>query len=204
IPIIAMTANAMKGDRERCLEVGMDGYISKPVTPNALAEALKKWLPREAIESREVKEKRGVRDAVSAASPPSQVRTPEIFDRAGMLERMMGDEELARTIIEGFLADIPRQLQILKDFLASGDATGVTRQAHSIKGASSYVGGEALRAAALEMELAAGASDLEAVQGMMGGLESHFDRLKRAISREQPMAQGSPGACGMERSPCVS
>jgi PAS domain S-box-containing protein len=163
IPIIAMTAHAMRGDLERCLAAGMDDYVSKPVAPQALADVLEKWLPKEQGES-------GIARHSSA-----------VFDREALLERLMGDEDLAGTIADGFLRDIPRQIQALKDFLDAGNAPGAERQVHTIKGASASVGGEALRAVAHEMEMAGRAGDLAAVKARMADLEAQFDRLKEAI-----------------------
>jgi len=133
------------------------------VTPQALVEVLEKWLPKEWGEA-------GITRHSSA-----------VFDRAGMLERMMGDEDLARMILDGFLQDIPRQIRALRDFLDAANAPGAERQAHTIKGASASVGGEALRAVAHEMEKAGKAGDLAAVRARMVDLQAQFDRLKEEI-----------------------
>jgi CheY-like chemotaxis protein len=175
IPIVAMTANAMQSDREMCLEAGMNDYITKPVSPAALAGAIEKWLPEAGGSRNEQAGKTGS----SPFAPPSVV----IWDRAGMLERMMGDEDLARTISEGFLDDMLRQIARLKEYLKAGDAASAERQAHTIKGAASIVGGEALRAVAFEMEKAGQAGDLGAVKARMDILEAAFDQLRREMNK---------------------
>jgi CheY-like chemotaxis protein/HPt (histidine-containing phosphotransfer) domain-containing protein len=172
IPIIAMTAHAMQGDRDRCLEAGMDDYVSKPVVPQALAEALEKWLPAEGKDG-ERENGNGRHTPTSPIPQPS----PPVFDRAAMLERLMGDEDLANTILEGFLEDIPRQIQTLRESLDAGDIQTAERQAHTIKGAAANVGGEALRALALEMEMAAKAGDPAGAAGRVTELEERFGRL---------------------------
>jgi CheY-like chemotaxis protein/HPt (histidine-containing phosphotransfer) domain-containing protein len=174
IPVIAMTANAMQGDQEMCLAAGMNDYIAKPVSPAALAGAIEKWLPEEGGSRNE-----------QAGNTESSLRTPPatlIWDRAAMLERLMGDEDLARTIREGFLNDIPQQIARLKEYLEAGDAASAARQAHTIKGAASNVGAEALRAVAFELEKAGQAGDLGAVNARMDILEAAFDQLRREMN----------------------
>ena len=105
-----------------------------------------------------------------------------VFDKAGMMARLMDDEDLARTVVEGFLEDIPKQIEALKGYLEAGDAARAERQAHTIKGASANVGGEALRAVAFEMEKAGKTGDLEAVTARLPELETQFARLKEAMS----------------------
>ena len=180
IPIIAMTAHAMQGDRERCLEAGMNDYVTKPVSPHALADALGKWLPKETAAT--TKQAPGAPKETASVSDPEQ-KAP-VFDKAGMMARLMDDEDLARTIAEGFLADLPRQIEELRGYLEAGNAPGAERQAHTIKGASANVGGESLRAVAFEMEKAAKAGDLDTVNARMAELETEFDRLRQAMQNE--------------------
>jgi HPt (histidine-containing phosphotransfer) domain-containing protein len=110
-----------------------------------------------------------------------------------MEERLVGDEELERLVVGGFLEDIPKQLETLKDCLTSGDATGALRQVHSIKGASANVGGEALRAAALETENAGQGGNLDAIMARMPDLEFQFARLKEAMSDFAGPGGAAPG-----------
>jgi HPt (histidine-containing phosphotransfer) domain-containing protein len=104
-----------------------------------------------------------------------------IFDRAGMMARLMDDEDLARMVVEGFLNDIPLQIAALKGYLETGDAAGAERQAHTIKGASANVGGERLRDVAFEIEKTARIGDLNAAWIQMAELETQFHQLNRAM-----------------------
>jgi PAS domain S-box-containing protein len=182
IPIIAMTAHAMQGDKEKCLEAGMDDYVVKPVSPRALAEAMEKWLPEETS----IQESAVRRQNVETRNAKSEHYSSLIWDRAAMLNRLLGDEELAGTIIEGFLMDIPRQIEALRAYLDAGDAAGAERQAHTIKGASSNVGGEDLQALASELEQAGKAGDLESIKTRMDELAASFAELKQTMKGDTP------------------
>jgi len=177
VPIIAMTANVQPSDRLRCAEAGMNGFISKPVSPAAVRMELERWLLKTG-------------DAASGAAPtvksePSPAapvaREGAIFDLPGVLSRMMGDQELAFAVINAFLDDMPRQIETLKEYLQAANQEGCGRQAHSIKGAASNVGGERLRAVAMMMEKAADAGDLTVVAEQMKNLESQLSLLEGAI-----------------------
>jgi PAS domain S-box-containing protein len=176
IPIIAMTAHAMQGDRERFITAGMNDYVTKPVDPRALAEVLEKWLPREAAtaEDRPVPAAAPLAEAQEAGEP--------VFDRAGMMDRLMNDEDLANTVIEAFIDDIPKQIETLRGCLEAFDAASAERQAHTIKGASANLGGKVMRAVAFKMEEAARAGDLESVRALLPRLEDQFSRLKGAMT----------------------
>jgi CheY-like chemotaxis protein/HPt (histidine-containing phosphotransfer) domain-containing protein len=183
VPIIAMTANAMQGDRQECLDAGMNDYMSKPIAPKALADVLDTWLPKDAAATTARAPASPERTAAVFAQEPAQEPEASVFDKPGMLARLMDDDDLARTVAKSFLDDIPRQMHALKESLDAGDVAGTERQAHTIKGASANVGAERLRAVAFEMEKAAQAGDVSAVQARMADLERQFDALKDAMEQ---------------------
>ena len=178
IPIIAMTANAMAGDREKCIKTGMNDYLSKPVNPHDLAEILEKWLPYE-------KETYGSTDEPIETESQTQENKEEItapvFDKAGMMSRLMDDKDLAKIVISGFIEDIPIQIKTLKDCLSTDDIASAERQAHTIKGAAANIGGEALREAALKIEKAGTEEDLPAMTAALPEMERQFNRLKTVL-----------------------
>jgi PAS domain S-box-containing protein len=181
IPIIAMTANAMDTDRERCLGAGMNDFVPKPVSKLVLRNALKRWLrpPNEAAQ--------GAAKLMTSTQPVSsriEQDAAVVFDRAGVMQRLEGDRELASAIMEVFLDDLPRQIECMKDLVARRDAHGAGRQAHSIKGAAANVGGERMRRVAQEMEKAGDEGDLIGVVSRLGDLETEFRLLRDALERE--------------------
>jgi CheY-like chemotaxis protein/HPt (histidine-containing phosphotransfer) domain-containing protein len=177
IPIIAMTAHAMQGDRERCFQAGMNDYVPKPVSLRALTEVLARWLPKKIEEP-------GTPNAGETPPPMLHSSSPAVFDRAGMLERLMNDEALAQVVVEGFLGDTPLQIEALRRYLDAWDAPGAERQARTLGDASANVGGEVLRALAREMEEAGRTGDLGSVRTRMDDLEREFVRLKEAMTIE--------------------
>jgi PAS domain S-box-containing protein len=169
IPIIAMTANAMQGDRENCLEAGMDDYIAKPVAASVLAKILKRWLPEAQVETGIGEENRNAKSSL------------KVLDRADLLERIMGDEELEETLLTMFTGDMPRQIEILQGCLDAGDAVGAVRQAHTIKGAALNLGGEVLHSLADRMEQTGNSGDLEGMKSQVDALKAAFMEILLAI-----------------------
>jgi len=172
IPIVAMTANAMESDRLQCYAVGMNDFISKPVSKEALRNALRRWLRTDATDLAKQDEQ---------SSYSSAQRELMVFDRAGVMERLENDEKLMGIMLEAFLDDMPRQIQALKKSVAEGDAHASGRLAHAIRGACASSGGERLREVASEMEIIADTGDLNTVNMRMGELEAEFGALRDAI-----------------------
>jgi CheY-like chemotaxis protein/HPt (histidine-containing phosphotransfer) domain-containing protein len=168
-PIVAMTAHAMKGDRERCLGAGMDDYISKPIQPKELIEVIERQL-------------KGARPAETEMAPSEQAKEPEVFDRKILLERLDGDEEIFKEIIATFLEDAPNQIDKLKKALQEGDAKRVERQGHLLKGAALNIGGNGLQNAARELEVAGKEGDLTKAQSLVAMLDREFEKLKGALA----------------------
>lgn len=186
VPIIAMTAHAVQSERERCLECGMDDFLTKPVLPQALVQILDKWLPHHRSATTHLPS-----PAAPAQPVEEHIDALPIWDRAGMLARLMGDGQVARTIVEGFLADLPRQLQALEASLTQGDIVALVRQAHSIKGAAAIIGGARLQAAARAMEQSAPQGRMDALHAQIEALRQEFAKLQQTV--QQPPLPGEEG-----------
>jgi CheY-like chemotaxis protein/HPt (histidine-containing phosphotransfer) domain-containing protein len=185
IPVIAMTAHAMQGDREKCLEAGMNGYVTKPVSLQSLAEALEPWITRAIDGAGSTVKKSEAHHNLKGRSRPLRVLHPGIFDRRILLDRLAGDQALTDRVIAGFLEDIPKQLAALKEAVWQGKADAASAQAHKIKGAAANIGGDALCEAALLMEQAGKEGTLEQMKALVPQLERRFGQLRKVMESGQ-------------------
>jgi two-component system, sensor histidine kinase and response regulator len=154
LPVVAMTANAMEGDRELCLAAGMDDYIAKPVRTEALIEALARFLPE--VDAEAV----AAPPAVSAAMPVHSSDPNQLFDPR-MLARMreeVGDDTICADMVRIFLTEAPQHLQAVLDCDEHSDGETLRRAAHKLKGSSQIMGAQRLagRCARIEELVRAG------------------------------------------------
>ncbi len=179
IPIIAMTAHAMDGDRERCLEAGMNDYISKPVSPQLLFEAIEKW--SKGKDKNPQKETDGPPAGRAEPDKPG----PPVWNKKAMMEILFNDKVLAKSIVAVFLADIPLQIKAVAEMLKTGNASGTESCAHTIRGAAANVRASVLEDLALEMEKAAKAGNMDRATSLMADLTDAFEELKIAMEESQ-------------------
>ncbi|MFO7801720.1 MAG: response regulator [Desulfovermiculus sp.] len=179
IPILAMTAHAMKEDREKCLQAGMDDYISKPIKPEKLAELLQKYLQEPALSKEDGSPQQGSQSAPAEAAP----ETEEIFQEAELLARVGDDQDVMREILEEVLSDVPNRLESLKKAAQDGDAREVRSFAHSIKGMAGNISAPRVRETASKLETLAANQDLSGMEELIWELESEFELLKTELKK---------------------
>jgi PAS domain S-box-containing protein len=173
IPVIAMTANALDGDREKCLHAGMNDYISKPITMDALIQTLKKWLPDSLMKSN------ASIATVLTTQKDSTVIVSSGWNKEMLIKRMMNDEDLVKDILAVFIDELPQQVNTLLQVLKTKELKAIERQAHTIKGAAGNVSATLIQEAAKALELLAKSNDLDKIAERIPELEQ---RVKATIT----------------------
>lgn len=179
VPVIALTAHVLDGDRERCTDAGMDDYVSKPLDPGALSAAISRQLKTADIPEME-----------TSPAPPDVV-----FDHDETLRRL-GDEELLAEICALFCETFPDQVSMLRDAAARGNVIGMMQSAHTLKGSSANVGAVAVMSVATRIESLVRDYDLAGASALLDRLDYELDRFVSAcreydrdrVARRDPLA----------------
>jgi PAS domain S-box-containing protein len=174
LPVIAMTANALKGDRERCLQAGMDHYISKPFEPAALLELIGRLFAADVRKPTD-----HPADGPVTALPPQPDSAP--LDRDALLARCMGNLEFAQSLLADFESDLPAKVERIDRHLRQHDAAAVSDSAHSLKGAAGFMAAEPLQTLAAAMEAAGKAGDMAEAAALNDRLSSEARRCLQYI-----------------------
>ncbi len=171
LPVIAMTAHAMAGDRERCLESGMDDYVTKPINPSEVLETLARWI--KPVQSPLT----GATTPNYADDEPEDLPFPAIqgLDVEDGLSRLGGNRKLYTKILRQFRADNRNLEGRIKTALMTGDVETAARLAHTVKGVAANIGGQSLAFAGAELEKAI-------KQGKVAGIDPLLDQFSAELS----------------------
>jgi len=179
VPIIAMTANALKGDREKCLEAGMDDYVAKPVRREDLMSLLARWQPDRTGSSGEQTASLSERVGGAAAIDPVVLTDLRQLDDTG---------ELLATLITHFLDETPRQLAVMQAAFRRTDATMLAEVAHVLKGASGNLGATRMQQLCSELQSLGCAGELTQVGNRLTQLDAEFKLVRDALLQERERA----------------
>ena len=185
LPIIAMTAHAMTGDRERCMQAGMNGYLSKPIQPALLFKTLEEVVAAEP--GSETNQNMPVVPGSSdrrAHDTRLSGRDAQVYDRGSALRRTGGDESLLFDLMELFVEDCPRQLHRIREAMERGDHAAIHRLAHALKGTIGNFSAAGAFNAAGHLEETANTRNLTATQEAFAALEDELEHLKEAFRLE--------------------
>jgi CheY-like chemotaxis protein/HPt (histidine-containing phosphotransfer) domain-containing protein len=195
-PVVAMTANAMEGDRERCLEAGMDGYLPKPVRPDELADAVGQWLT---VREPSVQAADAAPDEadIAAATDEPMADTPSIHELALVNHDQLGElRALGGADATGFVADLigvflteaGQEVGLVREAVAGDDPGAAMRAAHRIKGSALDLGCASLADAAEAIESLGRRGDLDGVGPLVERLVRAYERTAAALRIEMEAA----------------
>ncbi len=171
LAIIAMTAHAMQGDRQRCLDAGMDGYVSKPFRPQELFAAVEG-----------IKPAADAPDCAATESANAPTTLPP-FNRETALANVGGSEELFQEIVELFTRECPKQIDAMRQARMTGNNADLARIAHTLKGAISHFEAQSAWEAALRIETMARDGRLDDYEAAWSSLKQEIARLQAALAQ---------------------
>jgi two-component system sensor histidine kinase/response regulator len=174
VPVVAMTANAMKGDREKCINAGMDDYIAKPLRKSDFQTIMDRYFPGM---DRPLSE-----DGREQPMPVEQTAPDSVFMVDEVLQRLQQDREIVRIILSQFISSAEEELAAIADAAERNDMARFRLLLHTLKGAAATVGAVELSRNAAELEAAERSKDLETFGRLLGNLNGCFQRFRQRAS----------------------
>jgi len=174
--IIALTANALKGEEDKYMAAGMDGYLTKPVHRHLLIKSVDQWIRTRSYPERfDASPKTAVPEGVDIDNPP-------VMDTVTAVDEF-GGWETVKTVAGQLIGNVMRQLQQIRESLANGDRESVRREAHAIKGGAATLEATALSKAAAYLERQSPHGRMEELEAGLGNLENQFYRFRDFVSQ---------------------
>ena len=196
IPIIAMTANAMKADLDACLAAGMDDHVTKPIDRVALVACLRRWLPAQQVIRPAVapaaEPPRASSASVTAVPPPETESALDGIDVSGTIQRLGIDRATLERLLLRFADGQGQVLAALRTAVTSGDSALAAKHAHAIGGAAGNLGADALRGAAKALEHA-GREGRSGLSDLLAAVEREASRVFASVETLRPVAVGATG-----------
>jgi CheY-like chemotaxis protein len=174
VPIVAMTAHAMKGDKEKCLEAGMDDYVSKPIRRKDLADVIARIVERFLTEA-------PAKEPAAASATDANEGSRMILDEAALLEECDNDKVLLRRMVEIFDRDARERLPRLREAVRAGAAVAVKEEAHALKGGIGTFYAKAAYDTAYDLEKMGADGNLSNAQATLQTLESQLQSLRQRL-----------------------
>ncbi len=179
IPIVAMTAHAIQGDREKCLAAGMDDYISKPVNPERLNEIVDRWINQRlqnAGRPAEGERDQNEREQAGSAGARAAINLVQLRQMFG------GDDDLVRKLLQLYISSTLSLLAGVQEALDMRNSESLARFAHSIKGASSNIAADEMTRLSVQLQEAARQEDWAAAQALCGSLEDSLKEVDKFVT----------------------
>ena len=185
LPVIAITANALQGDREACLAAGMDDYLSKPFTQQQLAAVIGRWVALPVLAERHHDDEPELALDFAPPPPPAPPPPDDPVDRAALekiraLSRDAGDV-LVQKVINAYVGDTPRHLQALRQAATTRDADSLRRIAHGLKSASANIGAARLAAACRDLEQLGRSGSVDGAASLLADMEREFQSVRQSL-----------------------
>ncbi len=174
IPIVAMTAHAMRDDQQRCLAAGMDGYLAKPITARALIDLV------------EGLAKPHAEPVSTAAEKPRQPQETMVFDLDAAVAQCFGKREMFEEMVDYYFENAPQMLAEIQRGLAAQDAVAIARAAHKLRGTVVYLQAQSVAASAQRVEQLGQSDDWPAMAGAVRQLVAEVAQLNNALVSHRP------------------
>ncbi len=189
IPIVALTGLATDEDRERCLRVGMDDYLSKPFSVAGVQSLLNRWLPARQTRA---PEGTGGHESAGAESPKGAVREPRhdafpVIDRKALAAiaalQLPGGEDILRKVVSLYLDSSLTLMKGIRDAVEGNNADALSRAAHTLKSSSAYLGALTFSGMCKELEMMGRGKTLEGVAARLAALDREYARVRDALAK---------------------